>query len=52
MVRVRGQNSNRNTVKRTAENDQKISRDEDTAGITSLVLGVKNLKLWNGLELD
>ena len=30
----------------------KISVDEDAAGITSLVPGVKNLRLWNGLEFD
>ena len=29
-----------------------ISSDNNTAGITSLVLGVKNLRLRNGLEFD
>ena len=45
-------NSNRNTVKRTAENGQKILEDEDAAGIMSLVPGVKNLRPQNGLELN
>ena len=31
---VQGQNSNRNTVKLTAENGQEISGDDDVAGIT------------------
>ena len=35
MVKVRGQNSNRNTVEQTAENGQKISGDDDAAGIAS-----------------
>ena len=52
MVKVWGQNSNRNTVKQTAENGQKISGDENVASITSLVPGVKNSRLWNGLEFD
>ena len=30
----------------------KISGDDDVAGITSLVPGIKNLRLWNGLEFD
>ena len=47
-----GQNSNRNTVKHTAENGRKILGDEDAAGITSLVPGVKNSRLQNGLEFD
>ena len=47
-----GQNSNRNTVKHTAENGRKILGDEDAAGITSLVPGVKNSRLRNGLEFD
>ena len=51
MVKVRGHNSNRNTVKQTAENGQNISCD-DTAGITPMVLDVKNPKLWNGREFD
>ena len=33
MVRVRCQNSNRNTVKQTAENGRKFSGDRDAAGI-------------------
>ena len=36
----------------TAKNGQKISCDEDAAGITSLAPGVKNLKLRNGLEFN
>ena len=51
-VKVRGQNSNRNTVKQTAENCQKVSGDEDAAGIMSLVSGVKKPRLGNGLEVD
>ena len=47
-----GQNSNRNTVKHTAENGRKNLGDEDAAGITSLVPGVKNSRLRNGLEFD
>ena len=35
MVKGRGQNSNRNTVKRTAKNGQKISGDEEVAGTMS-----------------
>ena len=31
-MKVRGQNWNRNTVKQTAENGQKISVDDDAAG--------------------
>ena len=52
MVKVRGQNSNKNTVKQTAENGQIISGDEDALGITSLMPGVKNLRLRNGFESD
>ena len=52
MVEVRGQNSNRNTVKQTAENGQKILGDDDAAGIASLDPGVKNSRLRNGLEFD
>ena len=44
--------SNRNMVKQTAENGQKIPGDNDVAGITSLVPSVKNLRLRNGLEFD
>ena len=51
-MKVRGQNSNRNMVKQTAENGQKILRDDDAAGITSLPPGVKNSRLRNGLEFD
>ena len=47
MVKVRGQKSNRNTVKQTAENGQKISGDDDAAGLASLVLDVKNAGLRN-----
>ena len=49
MVNVRGQNLNRNMVKQTAENGQKILGDEDAAGIASLVPGAKNSRLRNGL---
>ena len=35
-----------------AEIGQEISGDEDAAGITSSVPGVKNSRLQNGLELD
>ena len=51
MVKVRGQNSNRKMVEQTAENGQKIS-DDDAAGITSLVPGVKNSRMRSGLEFD
>ena len=51
-MKIRDQNSNRNTVKQTAENAQKVSGDEDAAGITSLVPGVKNSRLRTGLEVD
>ena len=50
MVEVRGQNSKRNTVKQTAENDRKISGDEDAAGIISLGPGVKRPMLQNSLD--
>ena len=50
--KVRGQNSNRNTFKQTAEYAQKITGDGDAASITSLVPGVKNSRPWNCLELD
>ena len=36
----------------TVQNDQKISIDDDAAGITSLVPGIKNLRLRNGLKFD
>ena len=52
MVKVRGQNSNENTVKQTDENGQKISGDEYTVVITSLMQGIKNSRLRNGLEFD
>ena len=51
MVKVRGQNSNRNTVKQTAENDQKISGD-DGGQYCIMVPGVKNPRLRNCLEID
>ena len=51
MVKVRGQNSNRNMVKKAVENGQKISSEEDAA-VMSLVPGVKNSSLQNGLEFD
>ena len=52
MVKVGGQNSNRNMVKQMAGNGQKFSGHDDAAGITSLVPGVKNSRVWNGLEFD
>ena len=52
MVNVRGQNLNMNMVKQMAENGQKISGQDDAADITSLVPGVKNSRLRNGLEFD
>ena len=54
MVKVQGQNSNRNVVKWTAKNGQKVSDDKDAAGNTSLVPGVKSSKLrtQSGLEFD
>ena len=51
-MKVRGQNSNRNTVKQAVKNGQKILGDDDVAGVTSLAPGVKNSRLWNGLEFD
>ena len=51
-MKVRGQNSNRNTVKQMAENGQKILGDDDAAGIASLVPGINNSSLQNGLEFD
>ena len=52
MVKVRGQSSNSNTVKQTAENGQNISGDGDAAGVTLLVSGIMNSRLRNGLEFD
>ena len=52
MVKVQGQTPNRNTVKQTAENNRKFSGDDNAAGITSPVPGIKNSRLWNGLEFD
>ena len=52
MVKVRDQSLNKNTIKRTAGNGEKISGDEDVAGITSLVPGVKNPRLRNCIEFD
>ena len=52
MVKLRGQNSNTKMAKRTAKNGQKISGDDDVADIASLVPGVNNSRLFNGLELD
>ena len=52
MVKVRGQNSNRNAVKRTAENGQTIAGDEDAAKITPLLPGVKYSRLEKGLEFN
>ena len=52
MVKIRGQNSNWKMVKQTAKNGQNISGDDDVAGVTALVKGVKNSRLRNGLEFD
>ena len=52
MVKHRGQNSNRNNVKQTVENGQKISGDDETAGFTSMVPGVNISRLQNGLEFE
>ena len=52
MVKLRGQNSNRNRVKQTVEKGQKISGDGNTAGITSMVPGVNISRLQNGLEFE
>ena len=52
MVKVWGQNLNRKMFKQTAKNGQKISCDDDAAGIASLLPGVKNLRLRNCLEFD
>ena len=49
MVKVQDQNWNRNVVKPIVEN---ASSDNDAAGITGLVPGVKNSRLRNGLESD
>ena len=49
MVKVRGQNLNRNTVKQTAEIGKKISGDNDADAIASLVPGVKNLRIRLGV---
>ena len=50
MVKVWGQNSNSNTVKQMAENGQNILGVDAAASIESLVPGIKNSRLWNGLE--
>ena len=52
MLKVQGQNSDRNTVKQMAENSQKVSGDDDATGIASLVPDVKDSRLRNGLEFD
>ena len=54
MVKDRGQYSNRNMVKQMAKYSQKISGDEARrrGGVMSLVPGVKNSRLRNGLEFD
>ena len=49
-MKVRGQSSNWKTVKQTADNGQKISGNDDAIGIMSLVPGVKNSRMRNGLE--
>ena len=50
-MKVRGRSKNRNTVKGTVENGQKISGDKGTA-IIILVPGVKKSRLQDGLEFD
>ena len=53
MVKVRRQNTNRNTVKQPAENGLKFwAGDEEAASLTSLVPGVKQSRLQHGFELD
>ena len=52
MVEFQGQSSNRNTVKPTVENGQKMSSNEDTAGVMSLVPGIENSELRNGVQFD
>ena len=47
-MKVQGQNSN----KKSAPNGQKLAGDDGTASITSLVPGIKNLRLRNGLEFE
>ena len=49
-MKIRGQNSNRNG-QQTAEKGQKIPGDNDATDITSLVQGIENSRLRNGLEL-
>ena len=50
MAKVRGQSSDRNTVKQTAENGQKspVTRTWPLLRNCPLVPGVKNSRLWNG----
>ena len=50
MVRVQGQEPNRNMVKHAAENGQKISGYENAAGVTSLMPCIKTSRLQIGLE--
>ena len=53
IVKVRGQNSDRNAVKHTAQNWPKyLGFDEDAAGVMSLVPGFENSRLWNDVEFD
>ena len=52
MVKVRGKISNRNIVKQNVWKWPKISGDDDVAGMTSPVPGVKSSGLRSGLELD
>ena len=52
MVKVQGQSSNRNTVKETDENGQKVLGDEDAAGITSLVPRGQESEAAKCLEFD
>ena len=51
-MKVRGQNSNSNTVKHMSEikMQNKVSGDKDAAGFTSLVPGVKSLRPQNSPE--
>ena len=50
MVKVQGQNSNRNTVKQTVKNSQTFSGDGDVACNLSLVPGDQDMRLQNGIE--
>ena len=50
MVKVKIRTGTRSNIR--PKMAEKILGDEDAAGITSLVPGVKNSRLRNGLEFD